>query len=107
VEAQLAKEAKEDAELRERHGATWNRPSSAALNSTLMEKIAGGACVHETLYPLLEREKQGGFFWGGTRVHLQSLCNNVSLSFPARSFVLRLLAGTVATEAVRAAERTV
>lgn len=41
VEAQLAKEAKEDADLRERHGAAWHRPSSAALNSTLMEKIAG------------------------------------------------------------------
>jgi hypothetical protein len=42
VEAQLSKEAKDDAELRERHGSSWNRPSSAALNSTLMEKIAGG-----------------------------------------------------------------
>jgi hypothetical protein len=41
VEAELKKEAREDAELRERHGAAWNRPSSAALNSTLLEKVAG------------------------------------------------------------------
>ena len=42
VEAELAREAREDSELRERHGSAWHRPSSAALNSTLMEKIAGG-----------------------------------------------------------------
>lgn len=46
VEAELKKEAREDAEMRERQGAAWNRPSSAALNSTLMEKIAGGYLQH-------------------------------------------------------------
>ncbi len=42
VESELKKEAADDAAQREHHGAAWNRPSSAALNSTLMEKIAGG-----------------------------------------------------------------
>lgn len=46
VEAELKKEAREDAELRERHGAAWNRPSSAALNSTLLEKVAGAPLLH-------------------------------------------------------------
>ncbi|CAL8461578.1 g1109 [Coccomyxa elongata] len=41
VESELKKEAADDSAQRERHGAAWNRPSSAALNSTLMEKIAG------------------------------------------------------------------
>ncbi len=44
VEAELQREAREDAALRERHGAAWNRPSSAALNSTLLEKVAGECC---------------------------------------------------------------
>ena len=45
VEAELAREAREDVELRERHGSAWHRPSSAALNSTLMEKIAGAGRI--------------------------------------------------------------
>ena len=45
VEAELAREAREDVELRERHGGAWHRPSSAALNSTLMEKIAGAGAL--------------------------------------------------------------
>ncbi len=42
VEGDLQREAKEDAELRERHGVTWRRPSSAALNAKFLEKVAGG-----------------------------------------------------------------
>lgn len=42
VEQDLDRESREDAELKERFGAQWNRPASAALNSNLREKIAGG-----------------------------------------------------------------
>ncbi len=41
VEGDLQREAKEDAELKERHGSAWRRPSSAALNAKFMEKVAG------------------------------------------------------------------
>lgn len=41
IEGQLDEESEEDARLRQRHGAAWNRPSSAALNSALREKAAG------------------------------------------------------------------
>ena len=41
VEAELARENREDGDLRERHGSRWARPASAALNGTLLEKIAG------------------------------------------------------------------
>ena len=37
----LQREAKEDAELRERHRAAWRRPASPALNAKFVEKIAG------------------------------------------------------------------
>lgn len=41
IDRQLDEESEEDARLRQQHGATWNRPSSAALNSALREKAAG------------------------------------------------------------------
>ena len=41
VEGDLQREAKEDAELKERHGAAWRRPSSTALNAKFLEKVAG------------------------------------------------------------------
>lgn len=41
VESALDKESKEDAELREKYSSRWNRPASAALNSSMREKIAG------------------------------------------------------------------
>ncbi len=41
VEGELTREAREDAELRQQHGRAWARPASAALNSTLLEKVAG------------------------------------------------------------------
>jgi hypothetical protein len=41
VEGELSRESREDGELRERHGRAWARPASAALNGTLLEKIAG------------------------------------------------------------------
>ena len=41
VENALDKESKDDAELREKYGSRWNRPASAALNSSMREKIAG------------------------------------------------------------------
>ena len=40
AEGQLNAEADEDAGLRSQHGAAWNRPTSAALNSSLREKVA-------------------------------------------------------------------
>lgn len=43
VEEDLQREAKEDAELRERHGSAWRRPSSTALNAKFLEKLAGEA----------------------------------------------------------------
>ena len=47
VEADLDRESREDGELRDRFQQRWARPASAALNSTLREKIAGAqaACV--------------------------------------------------------------
>ena len=50
VEGDLQREAREDAELRERHGSAWRRPSSTALNAKFLEKVAGmvcGRCVHD------------------------------------------------------------
>lgn len=41
VETSLDKESSEDAELRDMYGSRWNRPASAALNSSMREKIAG------------------------------------------------------------------
>lgn len=41
VEGELTREAREDAELRQQYGRAWQRPASAALNSTLLEKVAG------------------------------------------------------------------
>ena len=41
VERSLDKESSEDAELREKYGSRWNRPASAALNSSIREHIAG------------------------------------------------------------------
>eukprot|EP00208_Stichococcus_sp_RCC1054_P002835 CAMPEP_0206140322 /NCGR_PEP_ID=MMETSP1473-20131121/9097_1 /ASSEMBLY_ACC=CAM_ASM_001109 /TAXON_ID=1461547 /ORGANISM="Stichococcus sp, Strain RCC1054" /LENGTH=740 /DNA_ID=CAMNT_0053534441 /DNA_START=308 /DNA_END=2527 /DNA_ORIENTATION=- len=41
AEEELAREAEEDGELRRRHGAAWNRPSSSSLNASLREKAAG------------------------------------------------------------------
>ena len=41
VEVDLDRESREDGELRERFQQAWARPASAALNSTLREKIAG------------------------------------------------------------------
>ena len=41
VESNLDKESSEDAELRDKYGSRWNRPASAALNSSMREKIAG------------------------------------------------------------------
>lgn len=41
VETSLDKESSEDAELRDKYGSRWNRPASAALNSSMREKIAG------------------------------------------------------------------
>ncbi len=41
AEADLAGEAEEDAQLRQSHGAAWNRPTSTALNASLREKAAG------------------------------------------------------------------
>jgi len=40
AEGQLNAEADEDAGLRSQHGSAWNRPASAALNSSLREKVA-------------------------------------------------------------------
>ena len=40
AEGQLNAEADEDAGLRSQHGGAWNRPASAALNSSLREKVA-------------------------------------------------------------------
>ncbi len=44
AEGQLNEEADEDAGLRSQHGAAWNRPASAALNSSLREKVASYRC---------------------------------------------------------------
>ena len=41
MESNLDKESSEDAELRDKYGSRWNRPASAALNSSMREKIAG------------------------------------------------------------------
>lgn len=41
VESSLDKESSEDAEMRDKYGSRWNRPASAALNSSMREKIAG------------------------------------------------------------------
>lgn len=41
VEIILDKESAEDAQLRDKYGSRWNRPASAALNSSMREKIAG------------------------------------------------------------------
>ena len=41
METSLDKESAEDAELRDKYGSRWNRPASAALNSSMREKIAG------------------------------------------------------------------
>ena len=41
MESTLDKESAEDAELRDKYGSRWNRPASAALNSSMREKIAG------------------------------------------------------------------
>ena len=46
VEGELQREAREDAELRQRYGRAWARPASAALNSTLLEKVAGAPVLH-------------------------------------------------------------
>ena len=56
VEGDLQREAKEDAELRERHGAAWRRPSSAALNAKFLEKVAGEPCNQHKLYPAKYKE---------------------------------------------------
>lgn len=45
VEGELTREAREDAELRQQYGRAWQRPASAALNSTLLEKVAGALPV--------------------------------------------------------------
>ena len=45
VEGDLQREAKEDAELKERHKSAWRRPSSTALNAKFMEKVAGERAV--------------------------------------------------------------
>lgn len=45
AEEELAREAEEDGELRRRHGAAWNRPSSSSLNASLREKAAGYRCA--------------------------------------------------------------
>ena len=45
VEADLDRESREDGELRDRFQQRWARPASAALNSTLREKIAGAHAV--------------------------------------------------------------
>ena len=39
AEGMLSDEAAQDGELRVRHGPTWNRPASTALNSSLREKL--------------------------------------------------------------------
>lgn len=41
VESSLDKESSEDAEMRDKYSSRWNRPASAALNSSMREKIAG------------------------------------------------------------------
>lgn len=41
VESVLDKESANDAELRDKYGSRWNRPASAALNSSMREKVAG------------------------------------------------------------------
>lgn len=46
VEGDLQREAKEDAELKERHGSAWRRPSSTALNAKFLEKVAGRVRCH-------------------------------------------------------------
>ena len=45
VEAQLEGETRDDARLRELHAGRWQRPASAALNSTMREKVAGYRCA--------------------------------------------------------------
>ena len=45
VEGDLDRESREDGELRDRFQQRWARPASAALNSTLREKIAGAAAL--------------------------------------------------------------
>ena len=47
AEGQLNEEADEDAGLRAQHGAAWNRPASAALNSSLREKVASYRCARQ------------------------------------------------------------
>lgn len=41
VESSLDKESSDDAEMRDKYSSRWNRPASAALNSSMREKIAG------------------------------------------------------------------
>ena len=41
VESSLDKESAQDAELRDKYSSRWNRPASAALNSSMREKVAG------------------------------------------------------------------
>ena len=49
VEGELQREAREDAELRQQYGRAWARPASAALNSTLLEKVAGAPVLRRRL----------------------------------------------------------
>jgi hypothetical protein len=58
VEGDLQREAKEDAELRERHGAAWRRPSSAALNAKFLEKVAGEHCNQHKVYHTKHKERE-------------------------------------------------
>lgn len=58
VEGDLQREAKEDAELRERHGVAWRRPSSAALNAKFLEKVAGEHCNQHKVYHTNRTERE-------------------------------------------------
>ena len=50
VDAELDREAAEDAELRDKYGPRWSRPASAALSSQLREKIGGASLVSGDAY---------------------------------------------------------
>ena len=65
VEADLDRESREDGELRDRFQQRWARPASAALNSTLREKIAGAqaVCVGGGFVCRLVRIRMANLMW--------------------------------------------
>ena len=78
VEDDLQREAREDAELRQQYGRTWARPASAALNSTLLEKVAGAPQAAALPAPALQgapRVPLGSALPSLERVLVLALCS--------------------------------